>query len=401
MAELTINLANRSLTSLIDNRANTRRDAVRVPLAPLAEWIVSNWWFIWHEPDSHSPAFRRGGFSQRHDLRWAADGFAFPSISMISTESRAVVSAVAYRAEHSRIEYLTQFSGEIAKEQLESELRRLVDSTIERIVSADEGASFLVEEWNSISDLSPEEIEFCRAAALLGHHAFELEDSQGQILQEQWNSIDSALRDDLFSASEIDAVEAAATWVTDAADRAENAGSQSAWNRLRTDLRFEGGDRPWRRGFQLARQVRQQLHNPDGIFEFDGELSVPVGEVEIPSARIDAVVASNSPSCLMRKKPEKGKRFAMARAVGDFLAKSSAGPRLLTSLSTDRQAQSRSFAAELLAPAASIRRQLGDSADGLIDVEESERIADYFRVSPMVIEHQIRNHNLGDIVEGL
>ena len=70
------------------------------------------------------------------------------------------------------------------------------------------------------------------------------------------------------------------------------------------------------------------------------------------------------------------------------------GPSLLSSLTTERQAQSRAFAAEFLAPAVSLRRRIPG------DYVEDERIDDLgreFGVSSELIRRQIRNHHLATI----
>jgi Zn-dependent peptidase ImmA (M78 family) len=63
---------------------------------------------------------------------------------------------------------------------------------------------------------------------------------------------------------------------------------------------------------------------------------------------------------------------------------------LVTSAYTDKQKIERAFAAELLAPAAGVAERISayPSTDDLDEIEET---ADHFRVSPMIIEHQIRN----------
>jgi hypothetical protein len=53
--------------------------------------------------------------------------------------------------------------------------------------------------------------------------------------------------------------------------------------------------------------------------------------------------------------------------------------------------------AELLAPAQGVAQQLGDGAD-VITSEDLEPVARHFRVSPMVIQHQVENQLAGSII---
>ena len=68
---------------------------------------------------------------------------------------------------------------------------------------------------------------------------------------------------------------------------------------------------------------------------------------------------------------------------------------ILSSLATDRQARSRAFAAELLAPAESLRRRLGST---LVEPEQVDELGHEYGVSTEVIRRQIENHGLATVV---
>ena len=81
----------------------------------------------------------------------------------------------------------------------------------------------------------------------------------------------------------------------------------------------------------------------------------------------------------------------LARALGDYMGRSQPGAGILSSLITDRQAQSRAFAAQFLAPADSLRARL----DGeFLDEEKIDDLGYEFGVAGHVIRHQIENHGL-------
>lgn len=83
-------------------------------------------------------------------------------------------------------------------------------------------------------------------------------------------------------------------------------------------------------------------------------------------------------------------RFAEARALWHFMFRADEGPFLLTWAHGQTQRAERAFAAELLAPAAGLLEQL-DRKPTIVSVDETEALADHFRVSPMVVEHQLEN----------
>ena len=50
---------------------------------------------------------------------------------------------------------------------------------------------------------------------------------------------------------------------------------------------------------------------------------------------------------------------------------------------------------ELLAPAAALARHVGP----YVSLRDADELADEYRVSPLVIEHQIENHRLGSLTD--
>ena len=114
--------------------------------------------------------------------------------------------------------------------------------------------------------------------------------------------------------------------------------------------------------------------------------------LQTPCKRIQGLVASDAPTCITTPSGrETSRRFLLARALGDYIGRAEPGPGILSSVATDRQAQSRAFAAQYLAPADSIRARLEDQhpEEGLIG-----EIGVEFGVSSEVIRRQIKHHQL-------
>ena len=77
-----IHLGEACITELQDRRSRSVRRQLYLPLYPLAEWIACNWWFLTTETECRSVNDRE--FERRHNLRWAREGFALPSLSIVS-----------------------------------------------------------------------------------------------------------------------------------------------------------------------------------------------------------------------------------------------------------------------------------------------------------------------------
>jgi hypothetical protein len=79
-ASLLIGVDGEIVTRVVDERARTVRNDIYVPLYVLAEWLVTNWWFLFHEVENPSkeddPAFGR-----RHALGASREEVRVPQSS--------------------------------------------------------------------------------------------------------------------------------------------------------------------------------------------------------------------------------------------------------------------------------------------------------------------------------
>jgi hypothetical protein len=71
-ASLLIRVDDSVVTRVVDQRAQTVRDHVYVPLYPLAESLATNWWFMLHEVGNPTKNYD-AAFMRRHALVSARD----------------------------------------------------------------------------------------------------------------------------------------------------------------------------------------------------------------------------------------------------------------------------------------------------------------------------------------
>jgi hypothetical protein len=161
---------------------------------------------------------------------------------------------------------------------------------------------------------------------------------------------------------------------------------------------------PWEYGYQQARRLREYLGiggpiKDDLVSVFRGAMdSFEVEPFGAPNG-IEAITAPTHsqaprfgvPNRLVR---QEGRRFVLCRALSDFLTLGQ--PAIVTGTRTEHQQRNRAFAAEFLAPAASLRERI--PADRVSE-EDLEDLAQEFGVSGFVIRHQIENHQLAAIAE--
>ena len=400
MASLSIKAGSSTVTSVLDRGHRIYRDEIIVPLFHVAEWLVTNWWHLWYEV--RDTGEQRPGFDARHNLAFAGDGFVLPNLTMTPTAGRMHLQWTRYKPRYARIEFVDEGQESVEREALETEFRNCIDAVLERLhgrPGTDAAASDLGRAWNAVNDLDADELEFSRAAALLGVDPFDVCDEVADRIVTFWKHAPPSVRDDALASASADSLNRVAAWLEGSLATLATNGKDDDWPAVREALpRLECAE-PWTRGYALARATRERIGRPDGSIELveHGPLAIPRRETRPPTRRIHGLVAADTPACVTAPRGPTGTRFLMARALGDYLARASPGPGLLSSLSTDRQAQSRAFAAEFLAPADALRARL--AGDSPVEPERADDLAREFGVSSEVIRRQIRNHDLARIVE--
>ena len=397
MAALSIDAGGAIVTAALDRRNGIYSNEVIVPLFSVAEWLVTNWWHIWHEvgdTGEQPPAFE-----SRHNLAFAGDGFVLPSLTMTPASGRMLLEWNRYKPEHARIEFVDKGSQSVEREELDLEFRNLIDAVLERLHGHPEtglAADNLGRAWNAVNDLDAEELEFSRAAALFGIDPFDVRDSVADAIVAFWERTNPSVREDALALASGGALNVVADWLDNAIETLAQDQRSSDWPDIRQTLPPPAGVEPWTRGYELARVARDRIGVDGGRIDFaKGPLGIPRGETHPPSARIHGLVGTETPACITAPRGESGTRFLIARALGDYLGRSVPGHGLLSSLETDGQAQSRAFAAEFLTPAESLRLHIaGDS----IDAEQIDDLGREFGVSTESIRRQIQNHKLARIV---
>ena len=396
MATLSVEAGGATVTSVLDRGNRIYSNEVVVPLFGVAEWLVTNWWHIWYEIEDTGE--QRPEFASRHNLAFAADGFVLPSLTMTAVSGRMQLRWVSYKPLHARIEFVDDGSERVARDELETELRNLIDAVVERLHGRPDtapAADRLAREWNAVNGLDADEIEFSRAAALLGVDPFHVQDPVADAIVAFWQGAAPSLRDDALASATADSLPRVAAWLDDAMESLPKNGNND-WPDIRRTLPPSPTVEPWSQGYALARATRALLGVEDGPIDLPqhGALAIPNHETQPPSSRIHGLVAAHAPACATAPRKESGKRFLLARALGDYLGRPAPELTILTSLATDRQALTRAFAAEFLAPADSLRQRIANDS---IDIEQTEDLGREFHVSTELIRRQIQNHGLARI----
>ena len=394
MVALSIEVAGETVTSVIDRRSRAFRDRIVVPLFGVAEWLAYSWFHIFHEIEDTKD--QKPDFAFRHDLAFAGDGFILPSLTMVPAGETVELRWRRYRPPHAPIEFVNEGSARVERGALETAFRDLIDATVDRLRERGANPEALEAEWEAVNTLDSDERMFCRAAALLGADPFDVAPPLAEALAAFWDGTDAALRDDALAAANADSLSEVGAWCVGHLSTLGEPG-ESEWRDIRESMPLLRGEQPWERGYALARAARASLQAGEGRVDFDspGFPRFVRAEAQRTVPRIQGLVAADSPACATVSRGESGRRFLTARALGDYLDRSVSSAGILSTLATDRQALSRAFAAEFLAPAEGLRQRLRSAA--VVEAERLDDLGAEFGVSSMAIRHQIENHNLATV----
>ena len=202
MAVLRVDTDSGTVTANVDRRNGIYSNEIIVPLYNVAEWLVTNWWHLLYEvADTNEQPLE---FESRHNLVFVGDGFVLPQLSITSASSKRIQLAwIRYKPQHARIEFLDEGSQTVEREELEAQLRNLIDAVLERVHADPEtsgAAHYLSRAWNAVNELADDEVEFSRAAALFGVDPFDVGADVANAIIAFWERTDASVREDAFGA---------------------------------------------------------------------------------------------------------------------------------------------------------------------------------------------------------
>lgn len=399
------------VTRVLDRTTRSVRTSVYMPLYPLAEWIATNWWFLFAELETPGRS-TEASYSSRHNIRYGSAGFALPSLSIRPLGREMRLDWRPVRLEHHWVEFVGRGSGVFEAERVREFLTRLVVVVVERLEECGITDSLLQEEWREIVTTDAEEAAFCASAAALGMDPYALDDASQEAIVAAGELLPAELVEDFFAVAEFRSLGVQARRVMEAIGRSRaNPSDLRSLKELRGELarhHYSAGT-PWQQGYDFARELRsvlglngqvlRDLSEVGRAFSVeDRELAASILEAPPLDAPFDAVVDVNergSPGFVIPARREEAVRFAFCRGLFEFLAAPPDQPALVTRTRSDRQKRNRAFAAEFLVPASALRARIPLEVVG---EEQVDDLAAEFGVATHVIRHQLVNHELARVV---
>ncbi len=394
-----MNVDNICLTRNQDIWAETVRDNVFVSAYPLAMWFASSWWRLNHEPlPTQQPSH---DWRMVHELGAANHGFVWPRVIFIPDGEAIHVWAGTSMTPDQSVQYLQalEVPRMITLAGFQQSVERFMHSVLARLDAKGLAGSNLAHLWALVQEdlADPEAVRRRKLEAELG---FDPEECPEQALNAalQWESLvgDAAL-------SELAPAIAASGASPDLAliGQLASSGGILGTPEISPDsiVHLDHGA-PWERAIHDARMLRNQMGNVSGpvynssLYDLLGMSSEAAANWSVPVGRSPVAVAipvdDRQLQFVPRRRNPAGRRFELARFLGEYLSPSTHEARWLasTDLSTSRQKYQRAFAAEFLCPIDSLTSFLG----GDFSSYAIEEAAAEFDVSEKTIESLLLNN---------
>lgn len=396
-ARLSITAGLETITLVSDARSTSTRNSIYAPTYSLAEWCAFNWWQIdsnyrpgflhqskWHASTAGGP---QSSWVDHHSTKCAGDGIPWPDLVFLPSAHQILVSWAGYRS--SELSYLSSGQIELPKDVVQRVLAEFVETVVERLRQFGIAETPLQHEWEAIKSTSADEADFCRSAARLGLDPLSLSESMSDLIVHGASVLEADLLEDFLVSADPAHLESDLKWTENAL---ESLHSINGAREPLPDLDLEPLDmsRPWSAGYADARRFRLALR------------AAPTEAVDVSQfveAYEDLGAASQGLVSIGARSASRSVRVINARPHGPFVdaraiwrALRSDRAFMISSASLPLQKTERAFAAELLAPSEGLGKLLPKPSSDTIDLRTVTEISAHFRVSELVVEHQLENH---------
>lgn len=401
-AQIEITANGRQATRLEDLSARTVRSHVRASAHALAVWLAANWWRLRWEPWAASASLE---WRLSHNLASAGEGYVWPRLFLSSDgESVRVDNDPTQGEPEGSVRYLDRFQTRVPVDVFVLEVEQFIEAVLERVASVVDEPTPLHVLWNDVRQerADPAMAAWRRLEAKLGFDPGEAPEALVETLIEMSAATGQNASEEVAVAVGANAPRVLQELLASRSD----AGRMTVPDAEAIGRRSRAHDSafafPWQRAVAMAHDARDAWGLPPGplhtaaladLFSVSADLILDPDlstRVPMPAAfrepdsdgRLGVVLTSNYVT---------GRRFALARLVGDHLSNS--GDRLLpaTSARTARQKLQRAFAQEFLCPVRDLVEFLDRDALELSE-EDVEAAAHHFDVSPLLIESTLRNN---------
>ena len=403
-AEISISLKGTCVTTFLDQSTKKMGDSPLLSAYHLAQWLAANWWRLLWEPQRQNDT----DWDMSHNTAAAGGGYIWPSIVFTSDgETIVAQSRATSKTNGEPIAYLKDYICSIDCADFEQELDSFVKSTIKHISHTIGEETNLNKLWSEIERerLDPELSEVRKLEAYLG---YDPDEAPEELIRNLMNARER------YGAQAVHEIAAASRNLADQRLEELNADLRRSNNTVRmmectaitARMQTSSSHPPlWERAAQAANVARQVWNLPSGPIQTEticdlfgipvnsltensqnqpsklrGEISAGFREEEQDRFRI-----------VLHQPRETGRRFTLARLVGDYLTTPEGHLLPATAAKTSRQKFQRAFAQEFLCPFNDLMEVLNTTTPGENDIE---KVSAHFNVSPPIITRTLEHKGI-------
>ena len=402
--QVVISAGDRTLTELVETDGSMRnyQPGPYTSGYHLAEWLVWNWWRLRWEPRSTvngTPTFK---WDMAHRMSDIGEGYAWPNITISCDGFQCdLISERSDERDTPLLSYIGAQLVTVPAAALGRAVDEFVASVLERLADSSIPSTNLQTLWGDLTAErdDPEQTRIRRLEALLG---FDPDQADQQFIQCRLQSADSLGRDaldELATGAAADIL--SARQIMDTTLQAGFEINTHCAVRMDCPLGMQWGQtEAWRIGVAAAKAVRlladlsdQPITDPR-LADMAGMSATAIASDRCTNSMSWVFQETGNPPRIALRQPRKtGRRFDVARLIGDRLfSESEFTPAEPLSPATGsysyRQKAQRAFAAELLSPWEAVRIMLKDD----VSPENQEQVAEHFSVSPLTISTLLANN---------
>lgn len=396
-AALNITAHGTCLTAGHDRLLQSVREAPFLSAYHLAEWLAWNWWRLRWEPRRSATEWELS-----HAMASIGNGYIWPNIHILSDgQNIALVSKSTPERKRTPYRYISDAVRFISASEFESEAELFIETVLRRLEDRQVAESNLADIWRAVREERQDTVlsQQRKLEALLGEDQGEIDETSLQQLLEAAHLTGHA------ALEEIAANRSPGQGVPDIGTLLERARSEGFCTRPSDRVRLDSGavawtTPAWKVGAEAAQSLRTHLGldlgraiSKHSLSEFYGATASLLDDSPALQ-QIDLSFSLTEPNeqsrVLLRSKWGTGRRFELARLLGDHIVYATQDPMSpATRSSTYRQKVQRAFAAELLSPFKAVDEMLG----GDYSMESQQDVAHHFDVSELTVRTLLVNHN--------
>lgn len=404
MTHLKININDLNLTENFNIWSQTVEEDVLVSAAPLALWFLQSWWRILYEPLQYYTNGKLDiGWRMAHEIGAANNGYVWPRIAFVSDLENIFIFAQPTTDRKQSVRYINglDIAKHIKLNDFKKTISEFIEQVIDRLDALKEQDTTIKDLWNIILEESSDyETNFYRKVeAMLGYDPDEANSTVMEFALQNFKKIGE------------NSLEELAPVYGKLSNRSlldiEEFFNEKSGIFGKPEIELEdiniNKNQPWKTAKQIADSIRKRI-SISSTEPFRNEILLKLlgiaSDVDKKLVNISdkthnaSVGVTNNQKGEIRFFPRKkhpyGRRFEMARFLGDYLSIKGNEWLVCTDTNTIRQKYQRAFAAELLCP-----------LDGLIEILDGDfspdrqlDVAEHFEVGEHVVSTVLANAGL-------